>query len=43
MSYLVVRLVPDSPVDGGTFGTYLDGLQIEVYPANASSSTPALG
>jgi len=43
MSYLVVRLVPESPVDGGTFGTYLDGLQIDVYPADAASGTPPLG
>ncbi|MGA2167154.1 MAG: neuraminidase-like domain-containing protein [Terracidiphilus sp.] len=34
-SYIVIRLVPDSPVDGGTFSTYLDGLQIQVYPAGA--------
>jgi Tc toxin complex TcA C-terminal TcB-binding domain/Protein of unknown function (DUF2934) len=33
-SYLVVRLVPESPVDGGTFSTYLDGLQIQVYAAD---------
>jgi hypothetical protein len=43
MSYLVVRLVPESPVDGATFSSYLDGLQITIYPANPSSSTPALG
>jgi hypothetical protein len=24
--YVVIRLVPQSPVDGATFGTYLDGL-----------------
>ena len=34
-SYLVVRLHPDTPVDSGTFGTYLDGLSIKVYPADA--------
>ncbi len=33
-SFLVIRIHPDSPVDGGTFGTYLDGLQIQVYPAD---------
>lgn len=43
MSYLVVRIVPGSPVDGGTFGSYLDGLQIEVYSANAPSGTPPIG
>jgi Tc toxin complex TcA C-terminal TcB-binding domain len=41
-SYIVIRLVPDSPVDGGTFGTYLDGLNIKVYPANDPNGT-ALG
>ena len=39
-SYIVIRLVPDSPVDGGTFSTYLDGLQIQVYPADGPQ-TPA--
>ena len=43
MSYLVVRHVPKSPVDGGTFGSYLDDPQIEVYSANASSTTLPLG
>jgi hypothetical protein len=43
MSYLVVRLVPESPVDGGTFGSYLDGLQIQVYSANSSAMPQLLG
>lgn len=42
-SYIVIRLVPDSPVDGATFSSYLDGLQIQVFPANAPSGTAALG
>src|SRR6266700_2903876 len=33
-SFLVIRIHPDSSVDGGTFGTYLDGLQIQVYQAD---------
>ena len=33
MAYLVIRLVPDSPVDGATFATYLDGLQLQVIDA----------
>ena len=32
--YIVIRLVPESPVDGATFGTYLDGLQLQVFDAN---------
>ena len=31
--YVVVRLVPETPVDGATFSTYLDGLQIKAYLA----------
>src|ERR1700722_15207649 len=31
--YLVIRLVPDAPVDGPTFATYLDGLQIQAFDA----------
>jgi hypothetical protein len=32
-SYLVVRLVPESSVDGGTFSTYLDDLRLQVFDA----------
>ena len=32
--YIVIRLVPQSPVDGATFGTYLDGLALQVFDAN---------
>ncbi|MFM0258419.1 Tc toxin subunit A-related protein [Paraburkholderia sediminicola] len=39
-SYVVVRLIPDAPVDGGTFGTYLRDLTITVYPANDPNGTP---
>src|SRR5215469_6956187 len=31
--YLVVRLVPESPVDGATFTTYLDNLQLQAFDA----------
>ena len=31
--YVVIRLVPDSPVDGATFATYLDGLQLQLIDA----------
>jgi hypothetical protein len=41
-SYIVVRLVPDSPVDGATFGSYLDGLQIKIYPAEAPQTAATL-
>ena len=34
--FVVVRLVPESPVDGTTFSTYLADLQLEVKDANAS-------
>ncbi|MFZ1010707.1 MAG: hypothetical protein WAN65_27960, partial [Candidatus Sulfotelmatobacter sp.] len=36
-SYLVVRLVPESPVDGGTFSTYLDDLRLQVFDAYTSA------
>jgi hypothetical protein len=32
--YIVIRLVPESPVDGATFATYLDGLTLQVLDAN---------
>jgi hypothetical protein len=38
--YLVVRLVPEAPIDGATFSTYLDGLQLQVF--NAFDSTVPL-
>lgn len=31
--YIVARLVPESPVDGATFTTYLDGLQLQLLDA----------
>src|SRR6266567_3892356 len=31
--HIVIRLVPQSPVDGATFGTYLDGLALQVFDA----------
>jgi hypothetical protein len=31
--YLVVRLVPDSPVSGATFTSYLDGLRLQAVDA----------
>ena len=41
-NFLIIRIHPDSPVDGGTFSTYLDGLQIKVYPANAKQDSTTL-
>jgi hypothetical protein len=35
-SYIVVRLVPPEPVDGGTFATYLDTLQLQVFDSATS-------
>jgi hypothetical protein len=32
--YIVIRLVPESPVDGATFATYLDELAIQLIDAN---------
>ena len=34
--YIVIRLVPESPVDGAAFATYLDGLTLQVIDANTS-------
>jgi len=33
LPYLVVRLVPDAPIDGATFTTYLENLQLQVLDA----------
>ena len=41
-SYVVIRLIPDSPVDGGTFSGYLNNLTITIYPANQTGGA-ALG
>ncbi len=38
-NYLVIRIHPDSPVDGGTFSTYLEGLQIQVFLAGPHPQT----
>ncbi|MGP0082048.1 MAG: neuraminidase-like domain-containing protein, partial [Steroidobacteraceae bacterium] len=32
--YIVIRLVPPTPVDPATFGTYLSGLRLQVYDAS---------
>src|ERR1035441_2799634 len=32
--YVVIRLVPESPVDGATFGTYLDELSLQILDAH---------
>ncbi len=37
MAYIVIRLVPAQPVDGLTFTTYLDGLQLQVYAADTAA------
>jgi hypothetical protein len=31
--YLIARLVPDTPVDGASFATYLDSLQFSAFGA----------
>ena len=36
-NFLVIRIHPDSPVDGATFSTYLDDLQIKVYLAGTTT------
>src|ERR1700722_2465262 len=38
-NFLVIRIHPDSPVDGATFSTYLQGLQIKVYLAGTYPGT----
>lgn len=44
VSYLVIRIHPDSPVNSGEFGRYLNGLQVRVYPADAvQDNTTLLG
>ena len=40
-SYIVIRLVPESPVDGATFSTYLAGLALQVLDANSPSPPSA--
>src|SRR5258708_1974169 len=41
-NYLVIQLTPTSPVDGATFTSYLEGLTIDVYPANAPQNLTTL-
>ena len=40
-NFLVIRIHPDSPVDGATFSTYLEELQIKVYLAGTYPGTSA--
>ena len=40
-NFLVIRIHPDSPVDGATFSTYLEDLQIKVYLAGTYPGTAA--
>lgn len=42
-NYLVIRIHPDSPVDGATFSTYLNGLQIQVFLAGTTKTDPSTG
>src|ERR1017187_2354308 len=35
--YVVIRLVPESPVDGATFGTYLDELSLQILDAHTGN------
>src|SRR5450755_280705 len=37
VNFLVIRIHPDSPVDGGTFSSYLDSLQIKVFLAGSGT------
>ncbi len=37
-NFIVIRLVPESPVDGTTFNTYLEDLSLEVLDANTSNT-----
>jgi len=39
-NFLVIRIHPDSPIDGGTFSTYLTDLQIQVFLAGPQPQTP---
>src|SRR3974390_2972533 len=41
-NFLVIRIHPDSPVDGATFSTYLEDLQIKVYLAGTFPGTGAV-
>lgn len=38
-NYLVIRLTPSTAVDGATFATYLEDLQIQVFAANPPPGT----
>ena len=40
-NFLVIRIHPNSPVDGATFSTYLEDLQIKVYAAGTYPGTAA--
>jgi len=40
-NFLVIRIHPDSPVDGATFSTYLEDLQIKAYLAGTYPGTAA--
>ena len=38
--YFVIRLVPTAAVDGPTFATYLDGLQLQIFQADTPAGEP---
>ena len=40
--YVVIRLVPESPIDGATFSTYLDNLALQVLDANTGDPLSGL-
>jgi len=42
-NFLVIRIHPDSPVDGGTFSAYLEDLQIQVFLAGTTKTDPSTG
>ncbi len=38
--YIVIRLVPTAAVDGPTFATYLDGLELQIFAADTPAGQP---
>lgn len=40
--YVVIGLVPESPVDGTTFGTYLNDLSLQLVDANTGNPVTAI-
>ncbi|MFI5915061.1 neuraminidase-like domain-containing protein [Dactylosporangium sp. NPDC051541] len=38
--YVIIRLVPQAPVDGAAFATYLENLALQLFDANSSPPVP---